>query len=113
VVELVVENKPKKEALKDKTSTPWPHASIPNLPRRFAKNKAALEAAAQKGNPKATLLGILACINDIASPWDLLATCCCGRSFTWQQQRVRKQRCQLDRQNIRRSNMRAAHTKTT
>jgi hypothetical protein len=54
VVEMAVENTPKKEALKGNSKCAVTVHFGPGLPGRFARNTAALETTAQKGNPKAT-----------------------------------------------------------
>jgi hypothetical protein len=52
-------------------------------------------AARPKGQPKSDAMGddeleleALACINAVASPWDILATHHCSRNFVQQQQRI-------------------------
>jgi hypothetical protein len=60
----------------------------PELAKKVCKQHRGTGNCHPKGQPKSEAmdddeleLDVLACINDVASPWDLLATCCCSGNF--------------------------------
>jgi hypothetical protein len=92
---MAAKNAPKKEALKDKGEHAMAAHFGPELAKKVRKERSGTGNCCLEGQPKSDVaeddeleLEVLACTSDVASPWDLLATHRCGRSFTWQQQRI-------------------------
>jgi hypothetical protein len=85
---MAVKNMPKKEALKDKSKHVMAACFGPELAKKVCEECSRAGNCRPKGQPKSDAMGddeleleVLACTNDVASPWGILVMHHCGRNF--------------------------------